>query len=588
VRRVFPLAAPAAFALALFASGLAPRVARAQVPSPISLEPFAGAPAAGTRHPAAPRLVVAILYDQLRDDLLDRFAPAFGDDGFRRLEREGARFHDCTLPYAITLTGPGHATWLSGAPPSVHGIVANEWHGENPCGTVQCARDTDYEPVGAPHGYAGSPSLMRAQTLGDVLTETTHGAGKVIAIADKPRSAILPAGRRPTGVYWLDDPSKRMQTSTYYRTTLPAWAEEANRLRVAGAAEAAATPWAPLLPAGAYLGTVVEDPTNVFPHVVRAKNDPAPNAILPEEHPFEGDALFDFAEAAVRGEDLGTDDVPDLLTISVAVTDEIGHRFGPDSPEALDVAARADRRLAAFLRFLDARVGKGRYVVSVTADHGVSPTERVARSFAAAEFDSIGGVRVDTLLAWAGRTLVAAAAPRGRGVPPAVVARGFSHAFINRGIVFEDSLLALAGLDRAQAARALAAAAHTNPWLADAFTREELAQGGARSEFARLYARSFYPGRSADVVFLVRPFVLVGRTEGRGTGTTHGTPYAYDRHVPLLFWGRGVRPGSYAMPVSAVDIAPTLATMLGVPVPAQCEGRALVEALLRPTSKDGR
>jgi arylsulfatase A-like enzyme len=574
-------AARAALILGIAASLAWPHAARAQGGSPIPLDPFAGArsePAPAPR-PGAPRLVVALLYDQLRDDFLDTFAPAFGDDGFRRLEREGARFRDCTLPYAITLTGPGHASWLSGAPPSVHGIVANEWHEEGPCGTVWCARDDAYPPVGlAAGGYGGSPRNMRAETIADVLTEATRGQGKVIAIADKPRSAILPAGRRPAGVYWLDDASGRMHSSTYYLRALPAWVERANEARLAKVAAERGRAWTPLLPLDAYRNTIVEDPTNVFPHVVRRKDDPpALNAVLPEEHPIEGDLLFDFAEAAVSGEDLGADDVPDLLVVSVAITDEIGHRFGPASPEVLDVFARCDRRLGAFLRFLDDRVGEGRYVVSVTSDHGISPTERVTRMHLAAPFDSVGGVHVDSLRAWVGRTIVRAAGARGKAASDADVAAGFTHAFVNRGFVFEDSLLARIGLDRAQAARAVAAAAPENPWLADGFTAAELAAGGLRSEFARLYARSFYAGRSADVVLMLRPYTWVGRTYV--TGTTHGTPYRYDRSVPFLLWGKGVRRGTYEAPVTSLDIAPTLASLLGIPAPAQSEGRALVEAL---------
>ncbi len=367
-----------------FGLGVRAHPAGAQSPGePVPLDAFARsveANAAASIRPG-PRLVVVLLFDQYGDDRLDRYRPVFGSGGFRRLMEEGARFRDCTIPYASTLTGPGHATWLTGASPASHGVIANEWFDPREGRSVGAAEDRSVQPIGIPgRGEPASPHRLRVPSVADVLRGTTRGAGRVVAVSDKARGAVLPAGRRPNGVYWLDPASGLMQTSTYYASALPAWAEQANAARRPMVEAARREPWTALLSPEAYLGTISADPTDAFPHpVVSGPEDKRPGTVGLQSHPFALDGLFDFAEAAIAGEGLGTDDVSDLLIISVSITDLVGHQFGPDSPEALDLAARTDRRLASFLRLLDQRIGRGRYTVSVTADHGVAPAPRVAR-----------------------------------------------------------------------------------------------------------------------------------------------------------------------------------------------------------------
>jgi len=275
------------------------------------------APARPALAATPPRLMVVLLFDQFRGDYFDKFARAFGQDGFRRLLREGANFPDCTIPYAHALTGPGHATWLSGAPPSVHGIVGNDWYDQALGKSVSASGDANVQSIGVPPpGEPHSPRQMRAQTVADVLRTETHGVARVVAMSDKPRGAVLPAGRRPTGVYWLDTASSLMQTSTYYVSALPPWAVRANDAQARAADEAKRSPWMPLLPASVYAGTMPADPADVFPHPIRTdKDDARPNAVPLDTSPFALEHLFDFAEAAVTGEGLGADDVPDLLIV---------------------------------------------------------------------------------------------------------------------------------------------------------------------------------------------------------------------------------------------------------------------------------
>jgi len=564
----------------VLAALLAPLAAHAQDEGgPVLLGGFArgiAAQAAPTPK-GGPRLLVALLFDQYRDDLLDRFRPAFGPDGFVRLEREGARFSDCTIPYAATVTGPGHATWLSGAPPSVHGIVGNGWYDAVERREVGCADDRLTSAVsmhGGEKDESSSPRWMRAQTVADVLRLTTRGTGRVVAMSDKARGAVLPAGRKPNGAYWVDDRNGLMETSRYYMDELPAWAVAADSARALAIERARGSAWTPraTLPAGALAGVLVVDPDDTFPHPFAAPGEKVTGrAVDFAHHPLSMTSMFEFAKAAVEGEGLGADDAPDLLVISISVTDRVGHAFGPESSEALDLASRADSALGAFLTYLDKRVGKGRYTVTLTADHGVGPTESAERSFAAAPFDSVGGVREDSLGTWVDRVLGA----------PVKGVTGCALSIATGAITFDAAKLAKLGLDRRQAARIVADSAYANPWLAAGYTSDELREGGSDADPIRArLARGYFPGRCGDVTIVPRVDVIYGASSRRGVAS-HGSPYRYDRHVPFLMSGFGVRPGTYAEPISTLDIAPTVSAVLGIEAPAQSEGRVLDEALTR-------
>jgi predicted AlkP superfamily pyrophosphatase or phosphodiesterase len=574
---------------ALLLAPPAPAFAQGDV-SPVPLDAFgrgvertASDERAGAK-PEAPRLVVALLFDQYRDDYLDRFRPVFGKDGFRRLLDGGTRFRDCTIPYAATLTGPGHATWLSGASPAVHGIVGNDWYDRARGEVVAAAGDTSVRSVGLPPGLRGepaSPRWMRAQTVADVLRATTAGTAKVVGISDKARGAILPAGRRPNGAYWLDEESGLMQTSTYYATALPQWAVEANEARRTAIEQARRVPWTRSLPDAAYLGAVSIDAVDVFPHAVSgsgADAGRAPSDIALTYHPVLLTTLFDFAEAAIDHEGLGKDSTPDLLVLSVSITDRVGHRYGPDSPEVLDLAHRVDERLAKFLRHLDVAVGRGRWSLSVTSDHGVVSAAAVARRFEVAPGDSAGSLPNARTSAWVSDVLRRALPKAGF----ADAARIDSFALsVGSGIVtFNDAKLRAARVTRAQAARVIADSAAATPWYLGAFTADDVRAAHAGDDLAMQVRRTFYPDRMGDVVLVPRPYVFFG--SGRTLRTNHGSPYRYDTHVPLLFYGWGVRAGSSWKPVSTVDIAPTVAALLGVDAPAQSEGRALDEAFAAP------
>ncbi|HKA24043.1 MAG TPA: alkaline phosphatase family protein [Candidatus Eisenbacteria bacterium] len=523
---------------------------------------------AGTITPSvAPRLVVVLLFDQFRADFLDRFRSVFTADGFLRLEREGTRYTDCTIPYAQTLTAPGHATLLTGAPPSVHGIIGNGWYEAREGRAVSADFDPRARAVGSNDKESSSPWRLRAETVGDVLKSATRGRGKVIGISDKARAAILPTGYSADAAYWLDDSTGHMQSSTYYMSQLPAWVVAANAGR--HAADASAQPWRPLLPAQAYAPCWVAKGASTFPHRF-TKDGRIDGARATVATPWTLTSEFAFARQAVEGEKLGADDVPDLLSLSISVTDRVGHLFGPDSPESLDLAARADREVAAFLRFLDARVGRGRYAVVVTSDHGAAPTPSLARHFEVSPRDSLGAISDSSLAQWASAEIAKVYGGRARHrVGDYVTAAGEGQLWLDR-----DSL-AWAGIGLAEAAQTLADSAFVFPWLETGFATSTLGSRGPDEPLRHAVTLGAYPGRSGDVVFIARPFAFFG--SGGYLRGDHGTPYRYDTHVPLVFWGAGVSARVVRRPVTTLDIAPTVSALYGIEPPAQSQGHALAE-----------
>jgi predicted AlkP superfamily pyrophosphatase or phosphodiesterase len=562
----------AALAAALAGAGQAPAAPRE--PDPLFFGAVERARVEAVARRGGPRLVVLLVIDQMRAEFLPRLLPWLPGGGFRRLWDEGAVYRNCRIPYAATLTGPGHATLSTGANPWLHGIVGNAWFDGAAEAQVGCVSDTAVRPLGGGETPSASPHRLRAPTLGDALRTETLGIAKVVAIAGKDRSAILLAGHRPTGAYWLDGDSNLLVSSDYYVRVLPAWAESA-RAETAGRL-AAAGPWTTILEPAAYLGTLPTEGQPSFP-------SPAPPAEARRiaASPLGIELLFQAARWALQGEGLGSDGVPDLLALGVSATDLVGHEFGPESPEYLDLCARLDREVADLLSELDRAVGRGAYTVAVTADHGVGGLPAVARLFEAAPSDSSGPWPASEVRAWADERLDALA-PGGFARDRSWV-RAFSSGFVT----LDERLLAGARLELERAVRALVDAAMRSPWLAGAYSPLDERRSRLPEGLRAAAERSLYPGRSGHVLLLPRPFVSFG---SRAVRADHGTPHAYDTRVPLLLWGRGVRAGEHWEEVETTDLAPTLAALLGVRAPAACEGRVLAGALgaVPPGSRPGR
>jgi hypothetical protein len=525
---------------------------------------MASGPALGqtTPAPARPRLVVAIAVDQLRADYLDRFRPFFGRGGFNLFLQRGASFASARYEHATTSTCPGHAVMLTGSYGTVNGIIGNDWYDAAGGREVYCAADTTVRLIGA-ELEGRSPRNLRNSTVGDLLKIGTGGKSKVVTVSQKDRSAIMLGGHLADAAYWMED--TLFVTSTYYRADLPEWARDFN----AGGKISSyfRRSWERLLPAPAY--------EMVGPDDVAAEGDEAgagrtfPHRIGDldafDDSPFGNEVLVDFASRAVLEEGLGRDTVPDLLGISFSANDRVGHTYGPDSHEVMDVTIRLDRSLAKLFAFLDRTVGLGNVLMVLTADHGVAPLPEVfARLHPGASARRFNPAVVDTVVN------AALQARYGRAPAPGwIVYHDQPQLYLN--------LAALRARKVAveEAERVAQAALLSIPGLHEALTSTELAS--ARSQGSRsAEALSFHPGRSGNLYYQMSPYILV---DDELTGTGHGTPWAYDQQVPVLWFGTRIVPGIRRTPAAVADIAPTLSALLGLTAPGGSQGRVLAEAL---------
>jgi hypothetical protein len=492
-----------------------------RVPRPIAPSVATGPAASGS-----PRLVVLLVVDQLRSDYLDRLAPRFGPDGFRRLFRQGARFTECAYPYALTETAPGHATLATGTTPDRHGIVSNDWFDGASKRVVAAVEDPEFPLVGA-DGTGVSPRRLMVDTIGDTLRLATRGAAKVWSVAGKDRSAVFAAGRGANGAIWYDINSGLFISSRYYMTSLPAWAGRLN--------------------AGRPADRLLKETGSKDFDLLRG---------TPQFH----DLVFEAARSIVESERLGEDDTPDLLVVGLSGVDILGHEVGPYDEGLERLVVRLDAQIGAFLRWLDERVGAGRTVVALSADHGVGPTYEQALA---------AGLRPDRVdrprLAEAMRKALAA----GAGSHPAP--RLYEDGPLD--LWFDVHELEQAGLTLDEAAGAAGRAALQVPGIYGYVTGDgQTSVDPAMAESCRL---SRFPGRTPDLLLILSPYAV----DPGGSAATHGTPWSYDRRVPLVFAGAPFRAEVDATPCSPADLAPTIAAALHIPPPAGASGRILASSL---------
>lgn len=523
-----------------------------------------------------PKLIVLVYFDQLRGDYLSRWQPQFGEGGFRRLTTDGAWFTNCHYPYAYTVTAAGHASVATGCPPQVHGVVGNDWYQRSEGKSVNCVGSDRHEQVpsktvadpdeddkkGAKGGV--SPGRLTKPTIADALKAATQGKAKVVSLSMKNRGAALPAGQTPDAVYWMDGGTGRFVTSTFYRDTVHPWVAAYNASKPAD--KWRGSTWKHLRPDLDYVklsgpddvvgeGKGAAGQGRTFPHPFEPTDGKTKPAYYSAVYlsPFGNDVLFGLAEAAIHAEQLGVDDVPDLLSISFSSNDAIGHAWGPDSQEVLDVTLRSDIIVQRLLDTLDAKVGKGRYVLALTADHGVCPLVEVSRAQGrdAARVQPTTGPKVEAFLT----------EKFGKGKAKWVEAISGPWVYLNAKAV------TAAGVKPADAEAALAEWAAKQPGVHAAYTRTQLTAGLPASDvIGQQVAKSFFPARSGDVYVVLKSYHLPSAP--LGTGTTHGTPWEYDTHVPLVVFGAGVVPGKRDARVSPLSAASILAAAVGVPPPA--------------------
>ncbi|MBV9209316.1 MAG: alkaline phosphatase family protein [Acidobacteria bacterium] len=548
---------------------------------------------------ARARLVLLIVVDQFRYDYLERFGDLFAANGLRRLMREGASWSEANYDHAPTYTAPGHATLMTGTWPSENGIVANNWFERETGKRVSSVTDEDTLLLGGKAGEKGSsPRRLLASTLGDELRMATNDRSKVIGISIKNRSAILPAGRRANAAYWFSLNTGNMVSSTYYFKSLPAWVERFNASHMADKFFGAR--WERLLPESEYLKRAGADApiwedidtakdTNTFPHIVTAgEKSPGKNFYKALDYtPFSNDILLAFAKQAIENESLGADDETDFLSVSFSGNDYVGHRFGPYSQEVMDMSLRVDRQIADLLDEVDKRVGLQRTLVVFTADHGVAPIPEHAAAI------NLPGRRIkkNDVLEAINAAIKERYGRGGRAADDYIQKFNYNNSeldgFINNNVYFNLKALKRDGVDREELARVAGEAAMAVAGTARYFTRGQLEAGSIPpvDAVARRVLHGFQPQRSGDLVILYQPYsILFGDPDDPADprdAATHGSPYSYDTHVPLIIMGNSLQPGRYIEPATPADIAPTLANLLGIQAPSNATGRVLAEGIKR-------
>ncbi len=526
---------------------------------------------------AQPALVVVLTVDQFRGDYLERFREHFVPGGFRLLLEQGANFTDARYRHAVTKTACGHAVVLTGVHANHHGIVNNAWTDRETLKRGNCVDDTSVQIIGRPESRGGvklpgatagaSPRRLLASTVGDELKLRRPGA-KVIGISSKDRSAILLSGKLADAAYWMDKGT--IVSSTHYMKALPEWVSAFN---ATGRVESYfGKTWDRLLPVAAY--DKLQGPDDMpgefgdygmgqtFPRVVNGGADKIAAGFYEafEGTPFKNEVLLDFARGVVENENLGRRGFTDFLCLSFSTNDVVGHNYGPDSHEVMDITLRTDRMIADFLAFLDQRVGLKKCTIVFTADHGIAPLPERVKGLNA----NLSAGRVDNpaLLKTCEDALSGAF-----GALPA----GKKWLLVDENwLFFQKDVLKEKGVAPAAAETVVRDALLTIEFVEAAYTLTDLNAGTITGPHAEGVLLSHYGPRSGDVYYHMKPFWVE-----RKTGTNHGTPYTYDTHVPLVWFGVGVKPGVFSQRVGIDDIAPTLSKILGVLAPPMSRGNGL-------------
>lgn len=504
-----------------------------------------------------PKLVVGIVVDQMRYDYLTRFSNRFGEGGFKRLMNEGFDCQNNHFNYIPTYTAPGHASVFTGTTPATHGIIGNDWYDKDGGEDVYCVNDKNYQTVGAPDKSGQmSPRRLKVSTVTDQLRLHTQFRSKTIGIAIKDRGAILPAGHTANAAFWFDGGEEgKWVTSTYYLDKLPDWAVKFNQ---SGKVESYMKPWATLYDVKTYVESGSDDnvyeglfkgetkPT--FPHDLPKLRKDNKNFDILKSTAYGNSITTDFAIAAVTGEQLGKGNETDFLTLSYSSPDYVGHMFGVNSVEVQDTYLRLDQDLERFMLFLDTEVGKGNYVIFLTADHGAVhvPAYLSDHKIPAGYFDSSSFrkyLKEFSAQKFDGNDLI----------------KNIS----NKQVFLDEKLISEKDYDLDDVEEAFAQAILKFPKIAEAYTATAMRNTDFSKGTANLLQNGYNQKRSGNVLYTLKSGVI----SYSKTGSTHGSGYDYDTHVPLLFYGWGIRQGSTVRKTNITDIAPTIAALLGISMP---------------------
>ena len=514
-----------------------------------------------------PKLVVGMVVDQMRWDYLYRYYDRYSNDGFKRLLREGYSCENTMIPYTPTYTAPGHTCIYTGSVPAIHGIIGNNWYSREIGKMVYCTDDSVVTTVGS-SSTAGhmSPRNMWTTTITDELRLASNFHNKVIGIALKDRASILPAGHSANAAYWFDNASGGWITSSYYMNDLPAWVKKMNDKKLPD--QYLKKEWNTLYPIATYINSskdknvfeseIPGEAGDSFPHITSTIKTDKYNSF--RFTPSANTYTFDMSKAAIEAEALGKNSETDFLAISLSSTDYIGHVFGPNSIEVEDTYLRLDKDLGDFLVYLDKQIGKGQYLVFLSADHGVAHVPAFAR-----EYKMLAGAMDDNSI----RLLLNKAVDSAYGVKNAILY------VVNYQVYTDAKAIRDAKGDADKIKNFIIQQLLSYPAIANAFYVNKLTEVALPQFIKNMLINGHNQELSGDVQFIFKPQWF----DGGDAGTTHGAWNPYDSHIPLLWFGWHVTPGKTNRETYMTDIAPTLAAMLHIQMPNGSIGHVIEEVV---------
>lgn len=510
-----------------------------------------------------PKLVVGIVVDQMRWDYLYRYQKRYTDGGFKRLLGEGFSCENTMIPYVPSVTAIGHTCIYTGSVPSIHGIAGNNFVKDGK--KVYCTDDDSVKPVGTTSVAAlMSPRNLWVSTIGDEMKIASNGRAKVVGVALKDRASILPAGHNPNGAFWFDDQTGCFITSSYYMDHLPKWVEAFNDKRLPE--QYLSQKWNTLYPKNTYTESTTDE--NEYENGIREGVKATLPLNLPELYkkygygiirntPFGNSLTLDMAKAAIDGEQLGADDETDLLAVSCSSTDYIGHQVGTHAIETEDTYLRLDKAIADFLTYLDSKVGKGNYLVFLSADHGAMNNAAFLqdRRIPAGSWDaSATAKKLNHVLA--------------KEYPEA---GDIVKTVMNYQVFFNRDEIKSKQLDFDNIKQTVVNVLKEDPSVLYACDMAKASTESIPEEVKSRIINGYNRERSGDVVIILKPnFYAHGMK-----GTDHGAWNSYDTHIPLVFMGWGIKHGATTKQTFMTDIAPTIAAMLHVQAPNGCVGKSI-------------
>ncbi|AMA49445.1 MULTISPECIES: alkaline phosphatase PafA [Flavobacterium] len=513
-----------------------------------------------------PKLVVGIVVDQMKMEYLNRFYSDFSENGFKRLLRDGFTYHNMHYNYMPTFTGPGHASIYTGTTPAIHGIVGNEWFNKATGKNLYCTDDTDVSTVGNGTEQEGkmSPKILQASTITDELKLSTNFKGKVIGVSVKDRGAILPAGHFADWAFWFSKTGNFI-SSTFYGKSLPSWVTQFNNEK--NYEKYVNQNWDLLKDKTAYNESLPDDnpyegklnkKQAFFPYSLSELTKPGDVGIL-RTTPFGNNFLADFAQKTIENEQLGKDEDTDFLTVSFSATDYIGHMYGPRSIELQDTYLRLDQTLASFLQYLDLNVGKDNYLLFLTADHAGAENVMHLKDNRY-DVEDTNEKNIEHAIAEFTKTQF--------GENLLLLYDSF-NVFLDKAKIKEK------GLELSKVKNAVKEFLYTQKHVKRVYDENEIIAGSVADNYLNFVSKGYDPVQNGELIIVDKPAYMQYQT----TGTSHGSPYSYDTHVPCLFYGWGIKKGENFDKKDITQIAPTLALKLKTTLPNSTDAIPLTEIL---------